>query len=161
MDLSLRQVSHGDEEFLFQVYASTRAEEMALVPWNNEQKHAFLEMQFNAQTASYQQQFPRAKYDVILHDGVLAGRLIVDRGEERILLIDIAVLPAHRNKGIGSALISDLKTEAQETGRPLHLTVENFNPAFQLYERLGFRKIGEEGFYWLLEWEPIKTARTA
>jgi len=161
MHLSLRPASQDDEEFLFQVYAGTRAEEMAVVPWNDEQKHAFLQMQFKAQTQSYQQQFPGAKHGVILHDGVAAGRLIVDRADERILIIDIALLPAHRNKGIGSALIDDLKTEAQETERPLQLTVENFNSAFHLYERLGFHKIGEQGFYWLMEWEPIKRAKTA
>ena len=161
MHLSLRPVSYDDEAFLFQVYASTRAEEMAVVPWNDEQKHAFLEMQFNAQRQSYQQQFPGAQYDVILHDGIPAGRLIVDRADQRILLIDIALVPEYRNKGIGSALIDDLKKEAQQTARPLHLTVENFNPAYRLYERLGFHKIGEQGFYWLMEWEPIKRAKTA
>ena len=161
MDLSLRPVSHDDEELLFQIYASTRAEEMALVPWNDEQKRVFLEMQFNAQRQSYQEQFPKAQYDIILHEGVPAGRFIVDRADQRILLIDIALLPEHRSKGIGSALIDELKTEAQETGRPLHLTVETFNPAYRLYERLGFRKIEEVGFYWLMEWEPLKTARTA
>ena len=158
MSFSLRPVSLDDEAFLFQVYSSTRAEEMALVPWNDEQKHAFLQMQFNAQTQSYRQEFPDAEYHVILHDGVAAGRLIVDRADERILLIDVALMPEHRNLGIGSALIGDLKTEAQETGRPLRLDVENFNPAFRLYERLGFEKIDEAGFYLRLEWVPYKVS---
>jgi ribosomal protein S18 acetylase RimI-like enzyme len=161
MSFSLRPVSHDDEAFLFQVYASTRTEEMALVPWNDEQKQAFLRMQFNAQAQSYRQQFSAAEYHVILHDGVPAGRFIVDRSNERILLVDIALLPDHRRLGLGSALISDLKAEAQETGRPLHLDVENFNPAYRLYERLGFEKIDEAGFYWRMEWRPSERATTA
>ena len=161
MSLSLRAVSLADEAFLFRVYASTRAEEMALLPWDDEQKQAFLQMQFNAQSQSYQQQFPGAEYQVIVHDGVPAGRLTVERADESILLIDIALLPAHRNMGIGSSLIGDLKTEAQETGRPLRLDVENFNPAYRLYERLGFKKIDEASFYYRIEWRPSERATTA
>jgi ribosomal protein S18 acetylase RimI-like enzyme len=152
MVLSLRPVRIDDEEFLFQVYASTRAEEMAIVPWNQEQKHAFLEMQFNAQRQSYLKEFPSAEYKIIEDDGVAAGRLIVDRSDQRILIIDIALLPEHRRKGIGSSLINDLKSEAERTGKPLRLDVESFNPAYHLYDRLGFRKIDEMSFYWRLEW---------
>jgi ribosomal protein S18 acetylase RimI-like enzyme len=153
MDLALRPATHDDEEFLFQVYASTRAEEMGIVPWDDQQKQEFLQMQFNAQTQYYKQQYPRAVYSIILHDSVSAGRLIVNRGEN-ISIIDIALLPEHRNYGIGSKFIADLKTEAQQTGKPLRLHVENFNRAYQLYERLGFSKIDEAGFYWLMEWRP-------
>lgn len=160
MSFSLRPVSHDDETFLFQVYASTRIGELALVPWNDEQKQAFLQMQFNAQTESYRQQFPGAEYHVILHDGVPAGRLTVERSDKRILLVDIALLPAHRNTGIGSGIIRNLKTEAERTGRPLRLDVENFNPAYRLYERLGFEKVDEEGFYWRMEWRPSAKATT-
>ena len=161
MSFSLRPVSLDDEALLFQVYASTRAEEMALVPWNDEQRLAFLQMQFTAQTQSYRQQFPGAEYQVILHDGVPAGRLTVERSDKGILLVDIALLPEHRNNGIGSALIGDLKTEAQKTGKPLHLDVENFNPAYHLYERLGFERIDEVGFYWRMEWRPTVKVTTA
>jgi ribosomal protein S18 acetylase RimI-like enzyme len=161
MSYSLRPVSLEDEAFLFQVYASTRTEEMAVVPWNDEEKHAFLQMQFNAQTQSYRQQFPRAEYQVILRDGVPAGRLTVNRSDEGILLVDIALLPAHRNVGIGTGLIRDLKGEAESTGKPLCLVVEDFNPAFRLYERLGFKKIEEVGFYSRMEWRPNGKAKTA
>lgn|SRR5574341_847445 len=159
MHLSLRPVCPDDAEFLFQVYAGTRAEEMAIVPWNEEQKQSFLQMQFKAQKYSYEQQSPRAEYNVILHNENPAGRLIVDRASDRIRIIDIALLPEYRNKGIGSALIKDLQAEGQEKGMPVQLHVENFNRARRLYERLGFRKIDEAGFYWLMEWHPIRERR--
>jgi ribosomal protein S18 acetylase RimI-like enzyme len=161
MSSSLRLVSPDDEVFLLQVYASTRAEEMALVPWSEEQKQAFLRMQFDAQGQSYQQQFPDAEHYVILDNGLAAGRLIVERTGERILLIDIALLPAFRSLGIGSNLISDLKAEAQLAGKPLWLDVESFSPVFGLYERLGFKKIDEAGFYVRMEWRPAENATTA
>jgi len=152
MPVTLRPIRPEDEAFLFEVYASTRAEEMALVAWDDEQKHAFLQMQFNAQRLSYQQQFPEQEYQIIMRGDVAAGRLIVDRSDEAVLLIDIALLPEHRNAGIGSSLIRDLQAEAAKAEKPVRLHVENFNPAFQLYERLGFTKVGESGFYWLMEW---------
>ena len=89
------------------------------------------------------------------------GRLTVERAGESILLIDITLLPAHRNMGIGSSLIGDLKKEAQETGRPLGIEVENFNSASRLYERLGFKKIDEAGVYYRMEWRPSEKATTA
>lgn len=161
MSLSLRPVFPDDELFLVQVYASTRAEEMALVPWTEEQKQAFVRMQFDAQGRSYQEQFPGADYYVILQDGLAAGRLIVERGDERILLIDIALLPVFRNLGIGSKVVGDLKAEAQKVGKPLWLDVESFSPAFGLYERLGFKKIDEAGFYLRMEWRPTESGTTA
>src|SRR6266550_911227 len=137
---------------MLEVYSSTRADEMALVNWTDEQKLAFLLMQSNAQKVSYQQESPNAEYFVILNDGIPAGRLIVDRSSEILCLIDIALLPAHRNLGIGRLLIERLQAEAAETAKCLRLHVENFNPAQRLYERLGFMKVEESGFYWRMEW---------
>jgi ribosomal protein S18 acetylase RimI-like enzyme len=152
--VSLRLAQPQDEWFLFQVYASTRADEMALVPWTAEQKQSFLRMQFNAQRQSYALDYPDAAWQIIVKAEVPIGRLIVDRAADRILLMDLALLPEHRNHGIGTALIRELMAEAQRTGKPLHLHVEPFNPAFKLYERLGFVKVGEAGIYWELAWLP-------
>jgi ribosomal protein S18 acetylase RimI-like enzyme len=152
MLISLRHATPEDEDFLYQVYASTREDEMALVPWTMEQKEAFLHMQFNAQRQSYRMQFPAAEYDVILCNNNPVGRLIVDRADEEIRLMDIALLAPYRNQGIGSGLIRDLQRQAISTQKPLRLHVESFNPAARLYARLGFREIGEIGIYHELEW---------
>jgi GNAT superfamily N-acetyltransferase len=160
MAFSLRARGADDEEFLLKVYSSTRAEEMAMLPWDESQKRAFLEMQFKAQNESYQQEFPGAEHSVILDDDIPAGRIIIDRGAERILLVDIALLPEHRGRGIGGELIAGLKDEAEKAAKPLWLDVENFNPVRFFYERIGFRKIDEAGIYWRLEWRPNSLATT-
>jgi hypothetical protein len=49
--VGLRRVDDQDVEFLFRVYASTRTEELAPVPWTDEQKQAFLRQQFDAQSS--------------------------------------------------------------------------------------------------------------
>jgi ribosomal protein S18 acetylase RimI-like enzyme len=60
--------------------------------------------------------------------------------------VSIAVLPTHRRRGIGTALLEGLIREARE--RPidrLSLSVEDDNPATALYARLGFRSRCGEG----------------
>ncbi len=154
MSTTLRPAQPQDDSFLLDVYASTRAEEMAIVPWTDEQKQAFLQMQFNAQRESYRMQNPGAEFQVILQDEVPIGRLIVARKADEIELMDIALLPAYRGTGIGTALVRALQTEAAQAGKRVRLYVESFNPAHWLYERLGFVKVGEVTFYDEMEWSP-------
>ncbi len=154
--VSLNLAQPSDEQFLFEVYASTRAEEMALVSWTAEQKQAFLQMQSDAQRQSYALEFPEAKWYVIREADEPIGRLIVNRADDKILLVDIALLPEYRNRGIGTLLLHELMSEAQQSGLPLHLHIETFNPAFRLYERLGFVKVDEIGIYWELAWFPAE-----
>ncbi len=152
MAVTLRAARPEDEAFLLQVYASTRAEEMALVDWTAEQKQAFVRMQFDAQRTHYLAYYPAAEYSIILRDDVPIGRLIVDRSGERIFMHDIALLPEHRGGGIGTALLRDLQAQAARTRKPMRLYVEFFNPALHWYERLGFVKMDEDGVYYEMEW---------
>ena len=153
-EYTLRPAQPADAAFMLAVYASTRADEMALVDWSSEQKLAFVQMQFNAQTQHYARYYPEAAYFVILRGQAAAGRLIVFNGREHILIMDIALLPEFRGAGIGSAILRDWMAEARRAGMPLRLHVETFNPALRLYDRLGFKKIGESGVYYEMEWIP-------
>ena len=151
--ITLRPVTPADESFLREVYSSTRAEELAPVPWTDEQKVAFLRMQFDAQDRHYHEHYPTAAYDVILIEGEPAGRLYVNRGPDGFLIIDISMLPAYRNRRIGTHLIGALQTEAALARKPLRIHVERFNPALRLYDRLGFRQIDDHGVYLFMEWQ--------
>jgi ribosomal protein S18 acetylase RimI-like enzyme len=150
--ITLRPVTSGDAAFLCDVYSSTRTEELAQVPWSDEQKAAFLRMQFDAQDRYYHEQYPNGAYDVILVEGQPAGRLYVNRGPDEFRIIDIAMLPAYRNRRIGTHLVGALQAEAALARKPLRIHVERFNPAMRLYERLGFRPIADRGVYLFLEW---------
>jgi len=136
--ISLRFVEVSDENFLFSIYASTRADEMQLTDWNDEQKEAFLRMQFDAQTQHYSAHYPSAVYQVIECDDVPAGRLITENRGDHFLIMDIALLPEYRRSGIGTFLTGQLKQEATRLNLPLVLRVEFFNPAIRLYDRLDF-----------------------
>ena len=149
----LRAAAPADARFLRAVYAATRAEELARVPWSDEQKRAFTDMQFAAQDADYRRNYPDAQYSIIEVQGVPAGRLYVDRGKKEILIIDIALLPEHRRAGIGTKLLRELQHEARIAGKVLTIHVEKFNPALRLYQRLGFQQIEDKGVYLFLEWK--------
>ena len=153
-DITLRPISTQDQDFLYRVYASTREDELAPLDWSAEQKRAFLDMQFNAQHKFYQEQYSQAKFQVILLNGQAIGRLYIERRPDEIRIIDIALLTAYRRQGIGSALLKDILAQGEQAGLPVRIHVEHFNPALGLYERLGFKKIGDTGVYFLMEWSP-------
>ena len=153
--VELVPVAAGDEEFLYRVYASTRAEELAVVPWDDGQKDAFLRAQFNAQLRWYREHYTGATHEIVLIDGEAAGRLYVHRGETEIRIVDIALLPEHRANGIGSFLLGDLLAEADAAGKRLTIHVERVNPALRLYERLGFTVAEDKGVYLFLERLPV------
>ncbi len=152
--VELRPIGPADEDFLFRLYASTRDGEMALLDWSDAQKEAFLRMQFDAQHKYYVEQFPEARLDLVVLEGEPIGRLYVDRRDDEIRLIDIALLPEHRGGGIGGAMMRELLAEARAAAKPVRIHVERFNPAMRLYQRLGFERIEEQGVYDLMEWRP-------
>ena len=154
MSITFRAITSDDLDFLRQVYASARVEELALTGWAEHQKETFLRQQFLAQHRHYQTHFAGDDFLIILLDEHPIGRLYIGRWEEEIRLIDIALLPAYRNAGIGSALIRDILTEASERGKPVRIHVETFNPALRLYQRLGFKSVEDKGVYLLMEWTP-------
>jgi ribosomal protein S18 acetylase RimI-like enzyme len=155
MPLALRPVEPGDEPFLFEVYSSTRADEMAAWGWNAAQQEAFLRLQFNGQQGFYRMQYPGAEHRIILFNAQPVGRMIVIRSDEEVRLADIVVLPQYRNRGIGASLIKDLCAEAEGKGLPVRLQVLKSNhDAARLYERMGFSTVTENDTHLQMQWHP-------
>jgi ribosomal protein S18 acetylase RimI-like enzyme len=150
--IALRPITPEDESFLRRLFASTRAEELAITGWSEEKKAAFCRMQFDAQSADYRKNYADASFDIIERDGVAAGRLLVFRSGKEILIVDIALLPEHRGAGIGTKLLRELQDEARAAGKSLTIHVERYNPALRLYKRLGFKIVEEQEVYLLMEW---------
>ncbi len=127
---------------------------MALWGATSGQQAAFLRMQFEAQRVHYGLHFPHADHAVITIDGQPVGRVLVDRSRDEIRLIDIALLPGHRNAGIGSVLIGELLQESVAARKPVRVRAFKPSRAVGFYERLGFRRIADEGAYFALEAAP-------
>lgn len=155
--IRLRPIEGSDLTFLGQVYASTRTEEMKRVPnWSAEMINAFLESQFQLQHEYYQKNYTGGNFWVIEKKGKSIGRLYIHENFQArgVRIIDITLLPAWRSQGIGQSILRDIMREATALNRPLTIHVESFNPAMQLYKKLGFQKISEtNGVYHLLEWK--------
>ena len=154
--MTLRSATDEDREFLLRVYESTREDEMALVPWPDEQKSAFLRMQANAQDVDYRRRYPAAAFLVVERDGDPIGRLYRHEEDGVLYVVDIALLPAWRGQGIGTALLRDVLAEADRRGVVVELHVEHWNPARRLYERLGFTQVAADGVYALLRRDPCR-----
>ena len=150
--VSLRPITPADTAFLARVYASSRAEELAVTGWSEEQKEVFCRRQFDAQSEYYAANYPGASFQVIERDGEPIGRLYVARWEKEIRIVDITLLPEFRGSGIGTQLLRELHEEAGTAGKSLTIHVERFNRALTLYERLGFRQVEDKGVYLLMKW---------
>src|ERR1041384_4417225 len=108
MSITLRPVRSDDEPFLYELYCGTRNEDLAFGGLDSPQQEILLRMQFVAQHRTYEAQYPRADHDIILLEGSPVGRVMVERGDEEIRGVDIALLPGYRSAGIGGAIIQDL-----------------------------------------------------
>ena len=150
--IGLRPEEAADEAFLQALYASTRAAEMALAPWSDAQKWAFLRGQFRLQAAHYRTHYADADFCIVTIGTQAVGRLYVLHQPHATHLIDIALLPEWRGRGLGSELLRQLLEHAVAAGSRLTARVERNNPARRLYERLGFRVVADEGVYLLIEW---------
>jgi ribosomal protein S18 acetylase RimI-like enzyme len=149
--VSWRPMTESDGPALFAIYASTREAELAVVDWTPEEKHQFLLFQFNAQHQHYMQHFADADFGLLMMDSQAIGRLYVRETPERIHIIDIALLPQFRRRGIATGLLSGIVRRGSEAGLPVSIHVEMHNPARALYERLGFRLVEERGMYLYME----------
>ena len=154
-EVSLRRESNGDLAFLKDLYAASREREMLVLEhWSDEQKREFLDQQFGAQRGHYQQNYPDARFDIIERGGQPIGRLYIAELEQEIRLMDIALVPAARNSGLGGKICRELMDRATQLGKIVSLHVEDDNPAKRLYERLGFVVAGDVTFYKLMHWSP-------
>ena len=139
--MSLRPATEADEDFLFELFASTRMDEFKFL------------LADETQVEQYDAGYPEADHRIILRDGQQIGRLFVDESDVEFTLVDVALLPEQRNSGLGMYLIQQLLRRAADKGKRVRLHVLKSNPARRLYERLGFSRVAEDGMYFEMLWE--------
>jgi ribosomal protein S18 acetylase RimI-like enzyme len=154
--LALRCATSEETDFWFQLYASTRAEELQAWGWDAEQQTAFLKLQFTAQQHSYQSRYPQREHWIIALKDVAIGGIQLNRLPEKIHLIDFAILPAYRRQGFGTQVLQHLC----ETAQSVQLQVLQGSPAQALYTRLGFRPIADtDNLYLQMIWQANAIAK--
>lgn len=152
--LTVRPSAPEDRSFLRDVYASTRADELAPVPWTEAEKLAFITEQFEAQDRAYRAAYADGRFLVVEDRDTPIGRLYLAKLADELRVVDIALLPEHRGRGIGTALIAAVIAEAESAGLAVRLHVEPWNPARRLYLRLGFQPGPVTGIYERMERPP-------
>jgi RimJ/RimL family protein N-acetyltransferase len=149
--ITLRPARADDRPFLQALYASTREAELALLPWPEAEKAAFVRQQFDAQDSYYRRMYPDARFEIVTIDGQAVGRWYVAELPQELRLVDVILSPDARGQGAGTALLTALCEEADAKGLPVRLHVEPWSPARRLYERLGFVPIEVHGIHELME----------
>jgi ribosomal protein S18 acetylase RimI-like enzyme len=151
--VALRPEIADDAPFLFDLYASTRTEELDSTGWDGPARNAFLQMQHRCQQESYRGMFSLADFSILTLKEHSIGRVVIQRTFEEIRIVDIALLPEYRRKGIGTLLMKRLMSEAEASRKSIRLhTVPNSRES-RWYERLGFKKTGEAGFRDEMQWQ--------
>jgi ribosomal protein S18 acetylase RimI-like enzyme len=162
--LRLRPEREEDQPFRLRLFCDSRPAEFVLLQRQLEPQafDQLMRFQFQAQTMTYAANFPQARFDIIELDDAPIGRIVVDRPGTEIHIVDQAMVPAMRNRGIGTTIMRDLMDEAAHDGLPVRLKVASSNdPSMRLYRRLGFVPIEEVPFYVGMEWRAASAVTTA
>jgi len=158
---TLRPCKDADTPFLDELYAASRWEELAPIPWPDEAKRAFLYEQSRLQADHYGRHYPGAALCVLECAGAPSGRLYLYASAGEFRLMDIVVSAPLRGRGYATAIIRALQDVARTQSRSITLHVEPNNPVLRLYERLGFRLIEDRGVYRFLGWSAGDQLNTA
>jgi ribosomal protein S18 acetylase RimI-like enzyme len=100
----------------------------------------------------HSREFDSARLEIVTLAGRDIGTIEVVSKIAHILINKLYLLPAFQNQGIGSRLVRDVLDRAKRMKLPVCLSVLKINPAWRLYERLGFRKVEETETHWRMEW---------
>lgn len=150
----LRPASLDDLPFLRRLYRSFRKDELACTPWSQDDRHAFLDQQFDLQHRYYIAAFPKTEFLIVEKDGIPIGRLYIDIEADIWHIVDIGFLPEWRNLGLGSAILKAVQDAAATEGSPgivLHVDRNN-RRAHGLYQALGFTDIDTTDTHIGMEW---------
>jgi ribosomal protein S18 acetylase RimI-like enzyme len=154
----LRPARAADLDWLRALYADTRRDELAAVPWPEPAKRAFLDQQFALQHAHYLRHFADADFLIVDSAQGALGRFYLDRSTAPHVLVDISLAADGRGRGIGTALIAHAQETAAAAGCALALHVLHANPAAQrLYARLGFVANGSSQTHLAMQWRSPAT----
>ncbi len=92
--------------------------------------------------ALFQDAWQSHNINLIIVAGERAGMFILEARDNYLWLSEIQITAMYQNRGIGSKIIQQLIAKSRQQKTPLRLRVLHANHrAYQLYQRLGFRRI--------------------
>ena len=155
----LRACTKADDAFLYDVFCTTWAHEVAALPNQNLAQHV-LRIQHIAQERRFASRYPDHERYVVLVDGQPAGRLYVHQDDLTLHVVDLTLMPEHRSHGLGSQIFRDLFAEAARQGQTVTLRVGRRNRrATDLYTSLGFTLVMVDDLDNYFEWTPADVSQ--
>jgi ribosomal protein S18 acetylase RimI-like enzyme len=153
-DISLRSATAADEQFLKRVHDAARHWEFAFLLQSGDAElyHKIMAQQYESQHRFYFATYDTAHYGIIQWTDRPIGRLYVDYRDDEVRILDIAVLPDYRGRGIGRIVMRGVCLEAAMRRLPVRLHVHYLSRATLFYQRLGFQRIGTDGPSHVMEW---------
>lgn len=125
----------SEDDFFYNVYVSSRMREVASWGWGEIEAQQFLKMQYEWQKSAYLAKYPNLEFRIIYFEGEKAGRLLLGKLENKLIIVDITILPIFQGNGVGTKIISEIQKEADN----VQLSVKQSNErAIKLYKKLGF-----------------------
>ncbi len=141
--VALRPEMGDDADFLANLFAANAASALALSGAPIVMVDHLASMQMRAQTESYRARFPHARRLIAESDGRAYGRLIVEREERDLYIVDIAVHPDAQNRGFGGATVAAVQRSAAAAGLGVRALVMPHNgPSLAMFRRCGFAETG-------------------
>ena len=152
--LQLRPACADDLPLLRELYATSRATELACMPWPAQAKRAFCDSQFDLQHRHYLTYSLPGAFTVVMCDDQAVGRLYLQWTPTELHIVDILLLPGVQGQGIGSTLLRWLQSLLPRAGMvSLELQVLQHNTAaHRLYQRLGFQALEVQGMHMNMTW---------
>lgn len=145
--IDLRPMEPADEATFRRLYAEVREPELCATGWPVEEKQRFCDSQYSLQDEHYRRHYADFEPWAICKLGHVIGRLYLATFDGMLILMDITLASSERGKGIGTALLQGILSQADADQREMRLHVEPDNPARRLYHRMGFVDIGEAEMY--------------
>ena len=131
--ITTRHATSQDKDFLWSLKSAAMREYVEQVHgWEDTLQLKFFEKSFHPETIL-----------IIRENGYDVGMYELQERDDDWFLARIEILPEYQNKGIGTAILSNIINVAKSTGKPLRLQVFKINPARRFYTRIGFIETGE------------------
>jgi RimJ/RimL family protein N-acetyltransferase len=153
--LSMRPArdDQADRTFLYALFAETKAADIAAMPIDAAAKDALLRMQYRSMTATYRQEYPAARWEVVELAGEPVGLLVTNVGDHCITYVDIELSLRAQGRGLATRVMTRALEEARRLRLPARVNVLAQNAAsLKLCDRIGFVKVGDEPPFVQLEW---------
>jgi ribosomal protein S18 acetylase RimI-like enzyme len=140
-----RPATAADTPLLRELFADARPE-LTVLPMDS--RLVLIDMQFRAQRRRYAAQYPERRDEILVVRGVDVGRVLTDRSDGYLHILDIAVDLGHRRQGIAAAALAELVDGAVERCEQVRVTLWGGNTAGRrLCEQAGFSVVAEADGY--------------